>query len=714
MKTKRTGTRLATVSCWLVLAAAMNASAKVIYVDANAPGPHNGTSWENAYTYLQDALADANSAAKPVEIHVAQGVYTPDRHSSAPTGTGDRKASFRLLNGVAIKGAYAGFGRANPDARDVGLFVTVLSGDLSGNDNAVQDPCNLPNEPTRAENSYHVVMGSGVDPNAILEGFTITAGNANGTATDGTSYGGGMYCLGGKPTITSCVFRENSAGRPGQTGSGGAVNLEEYAMPVFNKCTFRRNYTSNTGGAIGAFRSAPTVNNCSFIENRAYGGAAVENSYATGLWPTTFTYCTFWANTANGGAGGMFNNVSSPTLKNCLFAGNSVLDPNGVGGALFNYSSQTILTNCTIVSNRALRRGGAMETLGGYATLINCIVWDNFRGREGEDFTGQAAVSYSNIQGGWGGQDNIDEDPLFANLGGWDPNGTPNDANDDFWVSGDYHLKSAVGRWDPNAGRWVQDDVSSPCIDTGNSQMPVDAELIPNGWVINMGAYGGTREASLSSCPSGNPADISFSGVVDILDLMRLASVWLSEGAPQGEDVTRDGIVNFSDFAIVGAYWQQPVSPSPCNALVFNDSFEVGEWNGLWTEDSQNKWSRSTRRATDGKYSAEIKGKATDATLTSIPIDLQTMPVATVSFFWFIRSNWIDGEYIAFEVSTDGGTTWQEKARIRGNVDPEETWQFVSVKLRGINQVQLRFKGKVGLSTRNGSVDAVSVIASYH
>ncbi len=700
--------------CWLLLATAVNVSAKVIYVDANAPGANNGTTWENAYHHMQNALADANAAPKPVEIRVAQGTYNPDTTSAVPAGTGNRKSAFRLMNGVAIQGAYAGFGRANPDARDVILYETILSGDLDGNDTPVQDPCDLPNAPSRAENSYHVLGGSGTDPNAVLEGFTITGGNANGVASDATCYGGGLYCSGGKPTITSCVFRDNSAGQPGQTGSGGAVNMEEYAMPTFNKCTFRRNYASNTGGAIGAFRSAPTLNHCSFIENRAYGGAAIENSYATGLSPTTVAYCTFWKNTADRYAGAVFNNVSSPTLGNCLLAGNSVLDPNGIAGGLLNYSSQTVLTNCTIVGNRALRRSGAMENLYGYATLVNCIVWDNWRGREDEDFTGQAVVSYSNVQGGWGGQDNIDEDPLFANLGGWDPNGTPDDLTDDFWVAGDYHLKSTVGRWDPNAGRWVQDDVTSPCVDTGYYETSVGSELTPNGWVINMGVYGGTREASMSSCPSGSPADISGDGFVDIVDLMLLASVWLSEGLPLGEDATRDGIVDFNDLAMVGAGWRQPAERSACSNLAFNDGFEVGEWNGLWTEDSQNKWSRSTRRSTDGKYSAEIKGKATDATLTSIPIDLQGMPVATISFFWFIKSNWIDGEYIAFEVSTDGGATWQEKARIRGNVDPEEAWLFVSVKLKGIDQVQLRFKGKVGLSTRNGSVDAVFVIASYH
>jgi len=109
----------------VVLAIAGTASGKIIYVDANAPGADNGASWENAYNFLQDALADANSSVKPVEIHVAQGVYLPDSNSAEPNGTGDREATFQLLNGVTLKGGYAGFGESEPNARDIVLSEAV-------------------------------------------------------------------------------------------------------------------------------------------------------------------------------------------------------------------------------------------------------------------------------------------------------------------------------------------------------------------------------------------------------------------------------------------------------------------------------------------------------------------------------------------------------------------------------------------------------------
>jgi hypothetical protein len=104
--------------------------ARVIYVDVLAGGLGDGSSWNNAYNYLQEALADANSAPKPVQIRVAQGSYRPDS-GGGMTG-GDRGATFQLISGVAILGGYAGVGGADPNARGIDLYETVLSGDLNG------------------------------------------------------------------------------------------------------------------------------------------------------------------------------------------------------------------------------------------------------------------------------------------------------------------------------------------------------------------------------------------------------------------------------------------------------------------------------------------------------------------------------------------------------------------------------------------------------
>jgi hypothetical protein len=86
----------------------------VVYVDDSATGLNNGTSWANAYTSLQAALA---VAAAPQEIRVGQGTYRP-------TATSDPRASFALRSGVAVLGGYAGFGAPDPEARNTALYAS--------------------------------------------------------------------------------------------------------------------------------------------------------------------------------------------------------------------------------------------------------------------------------------------------------------------------------------------------------------------------------------------------------------------------------------------------------------------------------------------------------------------------------------------------------------------------------------------------------------
>jgi len=150
---------------------------RIIYVDDDAAGANGGTNWENAYAFLQDALADADSAEKPVEIHVAQGIYKPDEGTGITRG--DREATFQLINGVTLKGSYAGTPEANPNTRDIELYKTILSGDLNGDDVEVVHLQNLLIEPNRTDNSYHVITGSNIDETAILDGFIIISGNAS-------------------------------------------------------------------------------------------------------------------------------------------------------------------------------------------------------------------------------------------------------------------------------------------------------------------------------------------------------------------------------------------------------------------------------------------------------------------------------------------------------------------------------------------------------
>jgi hypothetical protein len=196
------------------------------------------------------------------------------------------------------------------------------------------------------------------------------------------------------------------------------------------------------------------------------------------------------------------------------------------------------------VGNRTDGDGGALYCTE-WPYLANCIFWDNAdKTGSGElahvyHWGGPLPFNYCCIQGWTGtqssGPGNIGDDPMFTRAGYWDSNGTTADPNDDFWMDGDYHLKSQVGRWDPIAKAWVQDGVTSPCIDAGDPASPIMFELFPNGGVVNMGAYGGTAEASKSyfgtePCKTIVAGDINGDCVVNMVDLSIMCIHWLEDG----------------------------------------------------------------------------------------------------------------------------------------------------------------------------------------
>ena len=188
--------------------------------------------------------------------------------------------------------------------------------------------------------------------------------------------------------------------------------------------------------------------------------------------------------------------------------------------------------------------------------LYNSIVWGNLADRDDNDvglkgipMVGPMRLHISNsligedpnslhydlsalISGEW-----LRTEPMFAHNGYWDPNGTSEDLSDDFWVEGDYHLKSQAGRWDPNSKSWIQDEVTSPCIDSGDPNSPIGHEPFPNGGIINMGAYGGTAEASKSYfdqpvCETIVAGDINGDCRVDIKDFALMIAHWLEDHTP--------------------------------------------------------------------------------------------------------------------------------------------------------------------------------------
>lgn len=329
------------------------------YVNASASGANNGASWADAYTGLQAALLNMNCT----EIWVAVGTYYP-------TGGANRAATFQLKNGVAIYGGFVGT-ETTRDQRDSDPATnnTILSGDIGATN-------------VSSDNSYHVVTGGGTDNTAVLNGFTVTAGNANGGSPN--NRGAGMYNNGGSPTVMNVIFNGNSA-----IQGGGLYNAS--SSPALTGVTFSSNSAAPFGGGLYNVNSSPTLTNVIFDDNSATiqgGGMFNTNSHPT------LTNAVFSGNSANEG-GGMLNSSSHPMLANVIFSTNTTRDGSGManynsnpelvnvtfsgnsatnyGGGIYNEISSPILTNVTFSSNTAAQGGGMFNYNSG-PTLLNVII----------------------------------------------------------------------------------------------------------------------------------------------------------------------------------------------------------------------------------------------------------------------------------------------------------------------------------------------------
>jgi hypothetical protein len=382
------------------------------------PGGQTGglcEGWTNACE-LRYALTSAVSGQ---EIWAATGVYTP-------TAGADRAATFQLKAGVALYGGFAGAETARTQ-RNPAANVTILSGDIGTRGDS-------------SDNSYHVVTGA---TGATLDGFTITAGNANG-ACFSNCIGGGMYnSSGGSPTLTNVFVSGNSA------QYGGGVGNQNLSSPMLSYVTFNGNSAADRGGGMYNLNtSSPALTNVTFISNSAaYGGGMYDLNYSS----PTLTNVTFSGNTAGKG-GGMYNlNWSSPSLANVTFSGNTA----GYGGGMFShYYSNPTFTNVTFSSNAATISGGGIHneseslpaltnvTFSGNSApygggmfsqwssspaISNTIFWGNTATSAGAqiqaDGTSIPSLSDSVVEGGFpGGTNIITTTPRLGTLGdygGW-------------------------------------------------------------------------------------------------------------------------------------------------------------------------------------------------------------------------------------------------------------------------------------------------------
>ena len=254
------------------------------YVNSLATGLNNGQSWANAYTDLQSALTSTQLHSGD-QVWVAQGTYKP-------TSGSDRTATFALkVDGVQVYGGFAG-NETLLAQRDWVHHVTILSGDIGkSGDNS--------------DNSYHVVTTTNLTSAAVLDGFTITAGNGNGSSVD-QQRGAGMCNTSSSPTLTNLIFYSNSTNNT----SGGLFNSS--SSPTLTNVIFSSNSTIYAGGGMYNYASSsPTLTNVTFSNNSANFGGGMEN-YASSS--PTLTNCILWGDKALGPAVAEIDNESAGSV----------------------------------------------------------------------------------------------------------------------------------------------------------------------------------------------------------------------------------------------------------------------------------------------------------------------------------------------------------------------------------------------------------------
>lgn len=360
-------------------------TATVLYVSPDGAS-QTCDSWENA-CQLQTALFTAIAGD---EIWVKAGIHRP------AVNTHSLEATFRLKNGVEVYGGFAGTETAR-DQRDWETNITVLSGDLDGNDTT--DSHGVLTDPAKivGRNSYHVLSGSGVDQTAVLDGFVITAGYASRTPPDIHGYGGGMFNWAGSPTLTNLVFSGNTAGKGAayyggggmfnirssnpiltnvtfvaNTAGGGAGMYNDHSNPVLNDVTFSGNKSIDASCISNYINSSPVLNHVIFDDNSSSNKGCMVNHVNSN---PTLTDVTFSNNSARYGAG-MYNYQSSPTLTEVVFSNNAA---GHVGGAMENEDhSNPILTNVLFSGNSAYHEGGGMfNIVSSSPVLTNVAFIDN-------------------------------------------------------------------------------------------------------------------------------------------------------------------------------------------------------------------------------------------------------------------------------------------------------------------------------------------------
>ena len=436
-----------------------------VYVDVDASGANNGSSWTDAYTSFESGLDNVNANSNT--IWVADGTYTHGSQFQAE------------IDGTVVYGGFTGT-ETSLLQRNWTNNEVVLSGagsrrviEVKAN-NVTLDGVTITNGYITSGDGAGILMNDGV---GNAEGLTLANCRiVNNQNNDIDNPGGGArFYQAGNVLITNCVFANNIVRR------ANGIGIDSYECNLTIVDSIIRGGTDTDGnkhdGAGVYFRGSGynlNVTRCQILDN----GAGSTTSDSEG--------------------GGVYVYDGTARIVNTVFARNQAGND---GGGLYHRDGTLTVDNCTFASNRTTttsgRVGGGLYINSGTANVKNTIFSGNWAGNGGWDGDnlyhagGTLTISYCSFEEGL-------SSPSVELMGGTVNWGSGIFTNDPQFVSStNYHLKSTIGHWDGSG--WVADSVHSPCIDRGDGADDYSLEpLNANGGRINLGAYGGLAEASKS------------------------------------------------------------------------------------------------------------------------------------------------------------------------------------------------------------------------
>ena len=493
--------------------------ADVIHVDKNAVGVGDGIDWANACTKIQDGFALIGGTR--TNVWITGATYSELVQLSLVTNAmviggfagGETAVAQRATNAAGVATNYTVVNGANANrclsitAGNVWLDTLVFSNSpyarglsKTGSGNLVMNNCKVMGnrgDTTSGGGAYlsggaislygcqiasNQCDGSGAGVHfasaTVFMTNCVVAGNRYGfNSPDGahSQVGNGVYASGCSMDIVDCVFRDQVGDLYGaRVGRGGGLAFDGGTLRV-SRCEFTGNrnvgsaYSGNVGGGAGVFLGSTAgqsavFSNCVFRANEV-----MRTSAGDGVNPGAVAW--------GAAVQARLHSASTAAFVNCTFAYNT--NDCGYGGAVMTDSGRVVLKNCVLWTNQSIDAYYTNPGYEIYATNAAAVVTATYSDFTGTNAPQVVAVGGASVALGAG---ILAADPLFAS-------------------ATDLHLKSKGGRWDPAGGTWVRDTVVSPCIDTGDPSDPVGAETQPNGGKINMGAYGGTAQASRSLDP---------------------------------------------------------------------------------------------------------------------------------------------------------------------------------------------------------------------